>query len=99
MQAALSKVSTPTVYTVLFSFLCYLSSLTNGKLQAQNVPVNHYHLEVGSLLSTDQTPFWLRANQYGIVPLKGPVVRLQGGVRADYRAADSTGRRPKVDWG
>ena len=99
MQAALSKVSTPTVYTVLFNFLCYLSSLTNGKLQAQNVPVNHYHFEVGSLLSTDQTPFWLRANQYGIVPLKGPVVRLQGGVRADYRAADSTGRRPKVDWG
>ncbi len=57
------------------------------------------HIEAGALLSTGQTPFWLRANQYGIVPLKGPVLRLQAGIRSDYRLADSSEHRPKVDWG
>ena len=66
---------------------------------AQSPRFTQTHLEVGTLLSTDQTPFWLRANQYGIVPLKGPVLRLQAGIRSDYRPADSSGHRPKVDWG
>ncbi|ARK13557.2 capsule assembly Wzi family protein [Fibrella sp. ES10-3-2-2] len=82
--------------TLLWGCLLFLHS---GNVVAQEARVSQYHLEAGTLLSTDQTPFWLRANQYGIVPLKGPVVRLQGGIRSDYRRADSTGRRPKVDWG
>ncbi|MEZ0540735.1 capsule assembly Wzi family protein [Fibrella arboris] len=70
-----------------------------GLVQAQERRVSQYQLEAGALLSTDQTPFWLRANQYGVVPLKGPVLRLQGGIRSDYRRADSTGHRLNVDWG
>ncbi|MBO0933357.1 capsule assembly Wzi family protein [Fibrella aquatilis] len=66
---------------------------------AQTQRLTQTNLEVGTILATDQTPFWLRANQYGIVPLKGPVLRLQANIRSDYRLADSTGYRPKVDWG
>ena len=68
-------------------------------VQAQMPRVTQTHLEVGTLLSTAQTPFWLRANQYGITPLKSPVMRLQAGIRSDYRPVDSSGRRPKADWG
>lgn len=61
--------------------------------------VNQYHLEAGGMFSSDQTPFWLRANQYGVVPLRGSVARVSVGLQSDYRLTDSTGYRPKVDWG
>ena len=51
------------------------------------------------MTSSDQTPFWLRANQYGVVPLRGSFARIGAGLRSDYKLADSTGYRPKVDWG
>lgn len=61
--------------------------------------VNQYQLEVGAFGSSAQTPFWLRANQYGTVPLKNPALRLNAGFRSDYQPIDSTGYRPKIDWG
>ncbi len=61
--------------------------------------INQYQVEVGGLGSSDQTPFWLRANQYGTVPLRNPALRLNAGLRSDYRPVDSTGYRPKFDWG
>ncbi|GAB4007745.1 hypothetical protein GCM10028808_12190 [Spirosoma migulaei] len=61
--------------------------------------VNQYQLEVGGLGSSAQTPFWLRANQYGTVPLKNPTLRLNAGFRSDYQPIDSTGYKPKMDWG
>jgi len=61
--------------------------------------VNQYQIEAGALGSSDQTPFWLRANQYGVVPLKSPAFRLNASLHSDYRLADSLGHRPKVDWG
>lgn len=72
---------------------------TIGWLTANGQRVNHYQLEAGGLLSSDQTPFWLRANQYGTVPLQGTGVRLNAAIRLDYQPADSTGYRPKIDWG
>ncbi|MFD2571273.1 capsule assembly Wzi family protein [Spirosoma soli] len=60
---------------------------------------NEYHVEVGGLVASDQTPFWLRANQYGIVPLRGSFARFNAGFQSDYRPADSTGHRRKTDWG
>jgi hypothetical protein len=72
--------------------------------QAQSTRQHRYQVEAGTLAATNQTPFWLRANQYGIVPLDGPVLRLQTSLRSDYRTGqktvfDSTGRRPLLDWG
>lgn len=94
-----SKAITSLTYLISTIHLWCLPLLIVNAAQAQTARTNQYHLETGTLLSTDQTPFWLRANQYGIVPLKGPMVRLQGGLRSNYRPADSTGHRPKWDWG
>jgi len=62
--------------------------------------VSRYEVRVGVLGSSGkQTPFWLRANQYGTVPLRGSVVQAEAGLFGDYRPVDSTGYRPKLDWG
>jgi hypothetical protein len=61
--------------------------------------VNQYHLEAGAMASSDQTPFWLRANQYGTVPLQAPALRLNAGIYSGYRKIDSTRVRRFADWG
>jgi Capsule assembly protein Wzi len=62
-----------------------------------------YSLEAGAYLSTDgNTPFWLRANQYGIVPLESNFVTLRGGIHSDYKKANSKEadyKLSKFDWG
>jgi hypothetical protein len=63
----------------------------------------HYTAEVGTLVSTNgTTPFWLRANQYGIVPTHAPIVSFRGSVSSDYKRATSKEGNfmlPKFDWG
>lgn len=58
-----------------------------------------YQVGAGAYVS-DKTPFWLRANQYGLVPLNGPFLTLQGAAYKDY---DSTmtaqGRKKMFDIG
>ncbi|UHG91726.1 capsule assembly Wzi family protein [Spirosoma oryzicola] len=61
--------------------------------------INQYDVEAGGMISSNHTPFWLRANQYGTVPLQTPLLRLNVSLRADYLSVDSTGHRPKADWG
>ena len=46
-----------------------------------------YQVEAGTYLSTGQTPFWLRSNQYGIVPLQSPILTFRGSAHKEY---DST---------
>lgn len=47
-----------------------------------------YQLETGGYFSTSrQTPFWLRSNQYGTVPLESQIITFSGMVHKDY---DST---------
>ncbi len=58
-----------------------------------------YQIEAGSMASSAQTPFWLRANQYSTVPLQAPRGRLNAGIYSDYRLGDSTRTRPFADWG
>jgi hypothetical protein len=61
-----------------------------------------YLLEAGGLAaSSAQTPFWLRTNQFGTVPLRGSLGTLRFGVVRDYRAyPDSASRRQRrFDWG
>lgn len=70
-----------------------------GGVNAQTQRVHQGHVEAGTLVASDHAPFWLRANQYGTVPLRNPVFRLGAGLHADYRPADSSGIRPKTDWG
>ena len=56
-----------------------------------------YDLEAGAAFATEtQTPFWLRSNQYGMVPQTNPFVTLRVNPHRDYRT-DST-RRSAFDW-
>ncbi|MEZ0542861.1 capsule assembly Wzi family protein [Fibrella arboris] len=61
--------------------------------------------EVGYLTSSRaQTPFWLRTNQYGIVPLGGSAGTLRATIFRDYRAnsalaSTSGGKSSRFDWG
>jgi hypothetical protein len=46
---------------------------------------SRFFAEVGGFYgSTGQTPFWLRTNQYGIVPNSLPKATIRAGVRQDY---------------
>lgn len=64
---------------------------------------NQYTAEVGTYLSSStETPFWLRANQYGIVSNQSPVLTFRAGIYSDYDANNhSTGRwrDSKYDFG
>ena len=62
-----------------------------------------YTAEAGTIISTNgETPFWLRANQYGIVPNQSPIFTLRGSVSSDYKKAitkEDQYRLSKFDWG
>lgn len=85
------------------AFLFVLSSLgANG----QNTRSIQYKQEAQSLVATDgELPFWMRANQYGIVPRGQAVHSLRSAWQLDYRKppktrADSLWQRThKMDWG
>lgn len=61
--------------------------------------VHHYNLELDGLASSAQTPFWLRANQYGIIPLQNTFLQLNVGLKSAYQPIDSIGYKHKFDWG
>lgn len=68
-------------------FICLLFS--SPFCFSQNTFSNiKYQLEAGTYFSTNnKTPFWLRSNQYGIVPLQSPIITLRGYAHKEY---DST---------
>ena len=78
---------------------CCLLLISGIGIHVYSQRVARYRVEAGGMASSDQTPFWLRANQYGTVPLKTPLLRLNAGAYSDYRTADSTHNRPFADWG
>ena len=80
--------------------------LTISNLFAQNNEIKReikYTAEAGAIISTNgETPFWLRANQYGIVPNQSPIFTLRGSVSSDYKKAISKEdqyKLSKFDWG
>ncbi|RRB00890.1 capsule assembly Wzi family protein [Larkinella rosea] len=58
-----------------------------------------------SASTSDRTPFWLRTNQYGIIPVASPFGSLRGGISANYlrdktKPADLVKNRRKLaGWG
>ena len=84
---------------VVFLKGCCLLLVVASHTVGYSQRINQYHLEAGMMASTGQTPFWLRANQYGTIPIKGPIAQFRAGLYADYRPADSSGHRRKADWG
>ena len=58
----------------------------------------HYEITAGTYLSTGKTlPFWMRANQYGEVPLESGIFTLQGQISRDYKPR--TGENDKFSYG
>lgn len=64
---------------------------------AQKVSVYSYQLELGGGTATSsQTPFWLRTNQYGIIPLESTFGTARAGISRQYRT--DTTRKSIFDW-
>lgn len=61
----------------------------------------NFQLETGAIVSTNRaTPFWMRANRYGTVPIKTPVAVFQLIVAREYASTDTA--RPRANrfgWG
>lgn len=85
-------------------FLLYMLVVTGCFGQTQK-PLR-FRTELGSYFSTSgQTPFWLRSNQYGIVPREHTILTVRHAMRVDYHEAPKTRRdslqaqNRRVDWG
>ncbi len=83
--------------------LCLFGSfffLAAGSVVGQSP--TQYAVEIGGLMATPvQTPFWLRANQYGTVPPRGSFGTIRVGAQRDYRFwPDSTKKtKSRFNWG
>jgi Capsule assembly protein Wzi len=82
----------------------FLLTITNLFAQSNEIEREiKYTAEVGTIISTNgETPFWLRANQYGIVPNQSPIFTLRGSVSSDYKKAitkEDQYKLSKFDWG
>ena len=86
------------------SILLFLNvSLSNycvGQLKSSNF-IPHASVEVGAFISPgSDMPFWLRTNQYGIIPGHSPAGIIQANVYRDYQKPDSSSKtNKKFDWG
>jgi hypothetical protein len=53
----------------------------------------------GLVSSTAETLFWLRANQFGAIPLAAPVAVLQARIRKEYQLFNSNSGLNRFKWG
>ena len=82
------------IYT-FFIFITFFRQ--TNTCSAQGVLNNtRYQLETGTFLSTSgQTPFWLRSNQYGIVPLEAQFLTFRGAAHKEYDSTRSENQKLK----
>jgi hypothetical protein len=88
----------------LIGTIFFLLTISNLFAQVNEIKREiKYTAEVGTILSTNgETPFWLRANQYGTVPSTSPIVTLRGSISSDYKKAitkEDQYKLSKFDWG
>ncbi len=73
---------------------------TSGAQSLPGTRPRQAYLEAGGYVSSaTATPFWLRANQYGIAPLASPTGTLRGGIYQEYRRDSLGAPRRKFGWG
>ncbi|MBN8826905.1 MULTISPECIES: capsule assembly Wzi family protein [unclassified Spirosoma] len=82
---------------------CGLGWLSTATAQSPSLvrPTEAY-VEAGAYLVTGAVPFWLRANQSGIVPINGSTAMVRVGLYGDYRRrqeSDSLLPVKRLDWG
>ena len=59
-----------------------------------------YSVEAGAFVSqSSSTPFWLRTNQYGEVPLDGRMLTVRGEVRKEYDSTQLASSKKKLLFG
>lgn len=85
--------------TIFFVFATFILFAQDNEIKRET----KYTAEAGTIISTNgETPFWLRANQYGIVPNQSPIFTLRGSVSSDYKKAitkEDQYKLAKFDWG
>jgi len=86
------------------AFWLYLCLICSAAAQRIDYPkTNQYWATVGTYLTTrPSTPFWLRANQYGVVPITSPTTTFRVGASSDYAKPlliDSVLKKKRFDWG
>ncbi len=85
-------------HTVLFLFALPFLSPT---VLAQSSPEMSSSAEIGGFVSSsERTPFWLRANQWGRVPLNSPAAtaRLKFHYQSPRTFADTSRRKGRLNW-
>ena len=87
------------IVTIFFIFAIFNLFAQNNEIKRK---IN-YTAEIGTIISSNgEIPFWLRANQYGIVPNHSPIFTVRGSVSSDYKKAitkEDQYRLSKFDWG
>lgn len=88
------------MYKKVFAFLWSVGLLGQGlttRAQSDSLirPIESYVEIAGVGTSSQALPFWLRANQFGTVPLTGPFASLRIGSSADYKPTQVR----SIDWG
>jgi hypothetical protein len=85
--------------------LC-LILISNYSLTAQDSTNNKLYqgfVELGTIISTSgETPFWLKANQYGIISSTAPAALFRAGISSGYKkytSKESKIKANKFDWG
>ncbi len=85
--------------TIFFVFTSFILFSQDNEIKREI----KYTAEAGTIISTNgDIPFWLRANQYGIVPNQSPIFTLRGSVSSDYKKAitkEDQYKLSKFDWG
>ena len=88
----------------LYKILFFIASFYNSYAQSNEIKREiKYTAEAGTIISSNgETPFWLRANQYGTVPNQSPIFTLRGSISSDYKKAitkEDQYKLSKFDWG
>jgi Capsule assembly protein Wzi len=74
-------------------FLLILFSISNNSFCQRET---FYHYDINTVLGSESTPFWMRANIYGAVPTKGQTLAIFGGLVSDYQKTD---KKIKIGYG
>ena len=81
-------------FFITFCFLCLCGKICFS--QTTLLSNTKYQLETGTYLSTSGiTPFWLRSNQYGIVPLQAPILTFRGSAHKEYDSTKNENQKLK----
>ncbi len=98
----MKRISLRAILTISL-LICFTQISAQQQNSGEIKRVIKYGLEAGTIVSSNgETPFWLRANQYGTVPLTSPIFTLRGSVSSDYKKAvtkEDQYKLSKFDWG